>query len=184
MAQCVLTTRRIPQARDVHRSLSRPVVSPWADFVHVRRRQPLSALRRSCPERGVATRNQSSIGLRSTRDSTRRATMAALGCHVVIAELRPTRRQFMWAAVLDAGYPAALGSHTSLELLVSSRLQRKRNKYICMRRERGIVIGRANVLRATALEIRVEPRPIVDDLLAIGVPQVVRSQLGDGPTGF
>jgi hypothetical protein len=28
----------------------------------------------------------------------------------------PTRRQLMLIAVLDAGYPAALASHTSLEL--------------------------------------------------------------------
>jgi hypothetical protein len=46
-----------------------------------------------------------------------------------------------------------------------------------MRRERGVVIAGARVLRATAVEIRVEPKQIVSDLLAIGVPRVVRTQL-------
>ena len=39
-----------------------------------------------------------------------------------------------------------------------------------MRRERGIVISRRWVMRATALEVRLEPRVVVDDLKAIGVP--------------
>jgi hypothetical protein len=43
-----------------------------------------------------------------------------------------------------------------------------------MRRERGVVIGGAHVLRATAVEVRVEPKQIASDLLAIGVPRVVR----------
>ncbi|HEX6757999.1 MAG TPA: hypothetical protein VF086_06235 [Propionibacteriaceae bacterium] len=39
------------------------------------------------------------------------------GFHVVILHnFEPTRQQLMWAAVLDAGYPAALASHTALEL--------------------------------------------------------------------
>ena len=39
-----------------------------------------------------------------------------------------------------------------------------------MRRERGIVISRRWVLRATSLEIRLEPQLIVADLKAMGVP--------------
>ena len=39
-----------------------------------------------------------------------------------------------------------------------------------MRRERGIVISRRLVLRATALEVRLEPRVVLRDLKAIGVP--------------
>lgn len=39
-----------------------------------------------------------------------------------------------------------------------------------MRRERGIVISRRWVLRATALEVRLEPMLIVTDLKAMGVP--------------
>src|SRR5690606_41084007 len=35
---------------------------------------------------------------------------------VCSSDLVPSRRQLMWAAVLDAGPPAALASHTSLEL--------------------------------------------------------------------
>jgi hypothetical protein len=39
------------------------------------------------------------------------------GAHVVILHNGPpTRRQFMWVALLDAGWPAALVAHTSLEL--------------------------------------------------------------------
>ena len=39
-----------------------------------------------------------------------------------------------------------------------------------MRRERGVVISRRWVLRATALEVRFEAHVIVADLKAIGVP--------------
>ena len=39
-----------------------------------------------------------------------------------------------------------------------------------MRRERGVVISRRWVLRATSLEVRLEPQLIVSDLKAIGVP--------------
>jgi hypothetical protein len=44
---------------------------------------------------------------------------------------------------------------------------------IDMRRERGLVVRGANVLRATAIEMRVEPALVVADLCAIGVPRVV-----------
>jgi very-short-patch-repair endonuclease len=42
-----------------------------------------------------------------------------------------------------------------------------------MRRERSLVVGGAQVLRATAIELRVEPTLVVADLRAIGVPRVV-----------
>ena len=53
-----------------------------------------------------------------------------------------------------------------------------------MRRERAVVIGGANVLRATSIEVRVEPKQLISDLLAIGVPRVVRTRLSYGSTGF
>ncbi|HKX14814.1 MAG TPA: hypothetical protein VJN19_06455 [Propionibacteriaceae bacterium] len=42
-----------------------------------------------------------------------------------------------------------------------------------MRRERGLVVRGDRVLRATAIELRVEPVVVVADLCAIGVPRVV-----------
>ena len=39
-----------------------------------------------------------------------------------------------------------------------------------MRRERSVVVSRRRVLRATNFELRLEPRAIVADLLALGVP--------------
>jgi very-short-patch-repair endonuclease len=53
-----------------------------------------------------------------------------------------------------------------------------------MSRERAVVIGGANVLRATSIEVRVEPGQLVSDLLAIGVPRVVRTQLTYDSTRF
>jgi hypothetical protein len=41
-----------------------------------------------------------------------------------------------------------------------------------MRRERGVVISRRWVLRATSLEVRLEPQLIVADLKAMGVPTI------------
>ncbi len=39
------------------------------------------------------------------------------GAHAILLHnFEPTRRQLMWAAVLDAGWPAALASHSSLEV--------------------------------------------------------------------
>lgn len=71
-------------------------------------------------QRGVLTRQQL-IGLGVTL-STIDAQLSAQrwtkwGSHVVVMHnFEPTRSQLMWAAVLDAGYPAALASHTALEL--------------------------------------------------------------------
>ena len=53
-----------------------------------------------------------------------------------------------------------------------------------MRRERGVVIGGAQVLRTTSVEVRVEPSQIAADLLAIGVPKVVRTQRRYSAAGF
>jgi hypothetical protein len=53
-----------------------------------------------------------------------------------------------------------------------------------MCRERAVVIAGAQVLRATSVEVRVEPAQIVTDLVAIGVPRVVRTQLSPRSTGF
>lgn len=41
-----------------------------------------------------------------------------------------------------------------------------------MRRERGVVISGRRVLRATTIEVRLEPATVVRDLVALGVPQV------------
>ena len=43
-----------------------------------------------------------------------------------------------------------------------------------MRRERGVVISGRRVLRATATEVRAEAHAVASDLVAIGVPRVVR----------
>jgi len=48
-----------------------------------------------------------------------------------------------------------------------------------MRRERGIVISRRWVMRATALEVRLEPRVILADLRAMGVPPVTQADLSE-----
>ena len=53
-----------------------------------------------------------------------------------------------------------------------------------MRRDRALVVTGATVLRATGLEVRLEPDSVVADLLAAGVPRVVRSQLTQGSTLF
>ncbi|QDP95637.1 hypothetical protein FOE78_06700 [Microlunatus elymi] len=41
-----------------------------------------------------------------------------------------------------------------------------------MRRERGVVVSRRWVLRATAFEVRLEPGPLVADLISMGVPRI------------
>jgi hypothetical protein len=48
-----------------------------------------------------------------------------------------------------------------------------RSWQVDMRRERGLVVRGAQMLRATAIELRAEPALVVADLLAIGVPRVV-----------
>ncbi len=46
-----------------------------------------------------------------------------------------------------------------------------------IRRDRALVAGGAAVLRATSLELRLEPQVVAEDLLAAGVPRVVRREL-------
>jgi hypothetical protein len=86
-------------------------------------------------QHGVAARTQLiDLGL---NQHTIRAQLAARrwqswGAHIVIwHNFEPTRRQLMWAAVLDAGYPAALASHTALELHGFSRSHVKPDSCIC-----------------------------------------------------
>lgn len=84
-------------------------------------REPSTSLRvLMTRQQGVATRSHL-IDLGFNQHAIR-AQIAARrwqpwGFHVVILHnFEPTRLQLMWAAVLDAGYPAALASHTALEL--------------------------------------------------------------------
>jgi hypothetical protein len=43
-----------------------------------------------------------------------------------------------------------------------------------IRRERGVVIDGSQVLRATSIEVRVEPQVIAADLVRIGIPRVTQ----------
>jgi hypothetical protein len=53
-----------------------------------------------------------------------------------------------------------------------------------MRRDRGLAARGVVLLRATALELRLEPGVLVADLLAAQVPRVVRTELTQGSTQF
>jgi hypothetical protein len=53
-----------------------------------------------------------------------------------------------------------------------------------MRRERSVVIDGAQVLRATSIEVRVDSSQVAADLIAIGIPRVVRTQLSYRSIGF
>jgi hypothetical protein len=74
----------------------------------------------SSSQTGVATRRQlrdSGVGAEVIRAQLDARRWQLWGRSVVVTHNAAlTRRQLMWAAVLDAGEPAALGSHTSLEL--------------------------------------------------------------------
>ena len=84
---------------------------------------------------------------------------------------------------LDAEWKLEDGRRVVLEVDGSHHLEVE-SWQADMRRDRAVVIGGAYVLRATAVEVRVEPKQIVSDLLAIGVPRVVRTQLSYESTGF
>ena len=84
---------------------------------------------------------------------------------------------------LDAEWKLADGRRVVLEIDGSHHLDVE-SWQADMRRERAIVIGGANVLRATSIEVRVAPKQVISDLLAIGVPRVVRTQLTYSSTGF
>lgn len=70
---------------------------------------------------------------------------------------------------LDAEWKLADGRRVVLEIDGSHHLDVE-SWQADMRRERAIVIGGANVLRATSIEVRAAPKQVIRDLLAIGVP--------------
>lgn len=56
----------------------------------------------------------------------------AMGTKVVLLQnAAPTRQQLMWIAVLDSETPAALGSHTALELHGFRSMARRRGTSTC-----------------------------------------------------
>ncbi len=69
---------------------------------------------------GVLRRDQADVvGLTEgyIRNQVRASRWTVWGDHVVLTQNgSPNRRQRMWLAVMDAGFPAALASHTALEL--------------------------------------------------------------------
>lgn len=73
---------------------------------------------------------------------------------------------------LDAEWRLSDGRRVVLEVDGAHHLD-VQSWEVDMRRERGLVIRGAHVLRATAIELRVEPALVVADLCAIGVPRVV-----------
>lgn len=73
---------------------------------------------------------------------------------------------------LDAEWKLKDGRRVVLEIDGAHHLD-VRSWQSDIRRERGIVVGGAQVLRATAIELRVEPAVVVADLCALGVPQAV-----------
>jgi hypothetical protein len=73
---------------------------------------------------------------------------------------------------VDAEWKLPDGRRVVLEIDGAHHLE-VQNWQADMRRERGLVVRGAQVFRATAIEVRVEPALIVDDLLAVGVPRVV-----------
>lgn len=105
---------------------------------------------------GVLHREQA--GLFTLTPSEVRAQLAASrwtlwGDHVLMLHNGPpTRRQLMWVALLDAGWPSALVAHTSLELADL--------------RAGGTTTGEADV-------IRLSPQNVAADLVAAGVPRVI-----------
>ena len=84
---------------------------------------------------------------------------------------------------LDAEWKLADGRRVVLEIDGSHHLDVE-SWQADMRRERAIVIGGATVLRTTSIEVRAVPKQVIRDLLAIGVPRVVRTQLSYNSTGF
>jgi hypothetical protein len=72
---------------------------------------------------------------------------------------------------LDAEWKLGDGRRVVLEVDGAHHLD-VQSWQVDMRRERGLVVRGAQVLRATAIELRVEPALIVADLCAIGVPRV------------
>jgi hypothetical protein len=73
---------------------------------------------------------------------------------------------------LDAEWKLSDGRRVVLEVDGAHHLD-VQSWQVDMRRDRGLVIGGAQLLRVTAIEVRVEPALVVADLCAIGVPRVV-----------
>jgi hypothetical protein len=73
---------------------------------------------------------------------------------------------------VDAEWTLTDGRRVVLEVDGAHHLD-VRSWQVDMRRERGLVVRGARILRATAIELRAEPALVVADLLAIGVPRVV-----------
>jgi hypothetical protein len=88
-----------------------------------------------------------------------------------------------WPRYLDAEWKLPSGRRVVLEVDGAHHLDVE-NWQADMRRERGVVIGGAQVLRATSVEVRIEPSQIAADLIAIGVPRVVRTQQRPSAVGF
>jgi hypothetical protein len=84
---------------------------------------------------------------------------------------------------LDAEWKLASGRRVVLEVDGAHHLDVE-SWQTDMHRERGIVIGGAQVLRATSIEVRVQRSQIAADLIAIGVPRVVRIQQRSDAAGF
>ena len=58
-----------------------------------------------------------SLSAAFVRNQVRAARWTRWGDHVLLTHnAPPTRQQLFWLAVMDAGFPAALASHTALEL--------------------------------------------------------------------
>jgi hypothetical protein len=74
---------------------------------------------------------------------------------------------------LDAEWLLADGRRVVLEVDGAHHLEVE-HWQADIRRERALVVGGGMVLRATALELRLEPRVLVADLLGAGVPRAVR----------
>ena len=81
---------------------------------------PNSLVSRTALQGGVIRRDQSEqfgVTRAFARNQIRASRWTQWGDHVLLMQNSgPTRRQLMLIAVLDVGYPAALASHTSLEL--------------------------------------------------------------------
>ncbi|WP_375423777.1 hypothetical protein [uncultured Friedmanniella sp.] len=84
---------------------------------------------------------------------------------------------------LDAEWVLSSGERVLLEVDGAHHLEVE-HWQADMRRERGLVLAGSRVLRATSLELRLEPATVVQDLLSIGVSRVVRTQVSPRATQF
>jgi hypothetical protein len=106
---CINKFRIVPNDRRVHPKTPDVICSPYA---------PESVVGRTALRAGVSRRDQAEqLGLTRSfaRNQLRASRWTQWGDHVLLMQ-NPTRRQMMLIALLDVGHPAALASHTSLEL--------------------------------------------------------------------